>query len=323
MVSSIGPLNTASLTARDCVSHCKQVRQRCFLHAPLCSLLTLKQYFPQPVFSSWKQPSRGFTFYWENYFPLPWFSTLTQALDQTCSRDSCRSTAASPWLPETDTVPYATPTVGPWPLGPTSQSAQTKAVSAQEPLADKPHGQIPSHKQAQLAGDEALGWPPARTRPARSWAEHSPLADVMRSQSSLWGEDMGPLWPRSHKLPLTRQLQRNKPSPGDWRTDSSKTPKIHEAQRLGPPRVPSKAWFTWSCSEPKGTHASIPGNSERTNAAGMGSAPGAAHSVSEAPLHTPPHPREPPEQKLYQDIRTNLYYPSHVTNCLTDVLMII
>lgn len=168
---------------------------------------------------------------------MPWFSTLTQALDKTCSRDSCRSTAASPWLPETDTVPYATPTVGPWPLGPASQSAQTKAVSAQEPLADKPHGQIPSHKQAQLAGDEALGWPQARrgqhgagqsTVLLQMWWGHSPVYEGRTWALCDPGATSRP-WPGSYKetsqVPVTEELTQVKPQdsggPAAWPTQGS------------------------------------------------------------------------------------------------------
>lgn len=76
-----------------------------------------------------------------------------------------------------------------WSLGPTTQflalSSQTKAVSAHRSLPDKPDGQIPHHKQALLAEDEALGWSQATVGSAWSWEEHSPLSDVIRSQSSL------------------------------------------------------------------------------------------------------------------------------------------
>lgn len=80
--------------------------------------------------------------------------------------------AASPWLLETEVVPYAA-------LHSASQflppSSQTKAVSAHKTRPDKPDGQMPLHKQAQMAKDEALGWPQATVGPAWSWAAWSSL----------------------------------------------------------------------------------------------------------------------------------------------------
>lgn len=49
-------------------------------------------------------------------------------------------------------------------------------------------------------------------------------------------------------MPLTGQLERNTES---HILSSSKTPKIHEALLLGPPRVPSKAWLTCPAANPE------------------------------------------------------------------------
>ena len=184
-------------------------------------------------------------------------------------------------------------TVGQDPVrAPTSQfvppTSQTEAVSAQKPLLpDQPNRQMPTPKQAQLSEQEALGWPQARMGPARSWAEpslfqmwwgHGQNTGPDTGPVDMGREGTGPLWPRSYGLLSTQQLERETVLLNEALIQV-KPPRFMRAHCLALAGLPPR--FIWSCSPPKEPVCpSVPGNSERTHTARMGSAMRAAHPVS-------------------------------------------
>lgn len=80
----------------------------------------------------------------------------------------------------------------------------------------------------------------------------------MRSRARTWAlwtreEDMGPLWPRSHGLPSTWQLERETVLLNEAVT-RVKPPRFMRAHCLALPGLPPR--FIWSCSPPKETRVS-------------------------------------------------------------------
>lgn len=92
------------------------------------------------------------------------------------------------------------------------------------------------------------------------------------------------------------------------------------------PRVPSKAWFTWSCSQNQRNASvclylatqSAPTLQGRLS---LGSSPPSQSRAPQTPLGAHIQTGTPREEAC-QGIFSSLYYPTNIISCLTDALTI-